>query len=63
MPEAFVDPNDLDEILRSKEEIAREQRKTGLGATPNEVAAGLADPDFVVPDPERDKRDGIKRDS
>lgn len=49
MPDEFIDKDDLEAILRPPNRIEKDK----LGATPNEVAAGLADPDQIVPDPQR----------
>ena len=44
MPREFIPHDDIESIVRSKREIEED----GLGATPNEVAEGLANPDQVV---------------
>jgi hypothetical protein len=62
MPEEFVAPDDHEEILRSQADIERAEKRTGLGATPNEVAAGLAEPDYIIPAPkERAKQGKLQR--
>ena len=47
--EDWVDPSDMEAILRRKSKIEEDVN----GATPNEVAHGLAEPTNITPNPDQ----------
>lgn len=60
----FIDGSDPEqiesELLRSPAKIAKDQEERGIGPTPNEVAAGHADPTLDA-DEERKRQHAAQR--